>query len=76
MSAEKKYSFQKEWHKSARVRVLLVTAVLLIANDMFGLGLTENAADWIAGLAAAFISGKSLQDALAAKAEVEKAPPS
>jgi len=66
-----KFSFNKEWYKSARLRVLLVTAALLVANDMFGVGIPEGTVDMIAGLALAYIGGKSIQDTFAAYAEVK-----
>lgn len=66
-----KYSFNKEWYKSSRLRVVLVAVILLVANDMFGLGLPESTVEMIVGLAVAYIGGKSLQDALASQAEVK-----
>lgn len=65
-----KYSFNKEWYKSSRLRVVLVAVILLVANDMFGIGLPDSTVEMIVGLAMVYISGKSLQDALASQAEV------
>jgi len=66
-----KYSFQKNWYKSQRLGVLIVTAILLVSNDMFGLKLDESTVQWVVGLAMSFIAGKSIQDALSSQAEVK-----
>lgn len=66
-----KFSFNKEWYKSSRLRVILIAVLLLIANDMFGINLSENTVEMVVGLAIAYVGGKSLQDAAAAHAEVK-----
>ena len=71
--ASKSFSFNKEWYKSTRLRVLLVTAGLLVGNDMFSMGLSEQVIQMIGGLAIAIIGGKSIQDAMASSAEVKGA---
>jgi len=66
-----KFTFQKDWYKSKRLAVLITVAIMLVANDMFGLGLDEGTVKYVVELGLAFIVGKSIQDAAASYAEVK-----
>lgn len=66
-----KFTFNKKWYESHRLKVALVAIILLVANDMFGLGLPEGTVDQVVNIALMFIGAKSVQDAAASYAEVK-----
>ncbi|MCX7570420.1 hypothetical protein OS242_10640 [Tumebacillus sp. DT12] len=55
----------KEKLKSRKMWAVFVTGLLIVANDAFQLGMSEETVKWIGGLAGAYILGQSGVDAVA-----------
>ena len=67
-----KVEIQKDWWRSKRMVVLIVTLVMLVGKDMFGLDLSEETVMYWAGIAASYILGQSYEDANKRSAAIMK----
>lgn len=54
----------KEKLKSRKMWAAFVTGALIVANDAFQLGMSEETVKWVGGLAGAYILGQSGVDAV------------